>query len=377
MNYPNTIPHLDPGRFAERAEESCTLPVSWYRDPEIWRLEHRAIFYRTWCYLGHLSDLPKKGDYITGEVADQNVLVIRGQDGVVRAFHNVCSHRAHPLLEGCGNRKLITCPYHQWCYGTDGKFRQARGRGGQENWFADEADLRPVRLEEYGGFLFVNMDDDAATLVEQAPKFLEDMKETCPRLPDLVCAHRFERDVAANWKTIIDNNHECYHCDVNHRSLTALIDYSGKAQWSDDGITFSHRVLRNALDNSAYALKPEEIAQKSLFGFIFPNLIPLMFPGSPSLIMFQIHSTGPETSRERMDFYLTSREPTPQEQGFIDFITGVPGPGGCRAVRERAEWPPLLGLHAGPVRRRPCPSRIQRTSCPLLSEDGPGRVASG
>lgn len=323
MNRPNLAPPLDPGRFAERAEDSFTLPASWYHDPDIWRLEHGAIFHRTWWYQGHVSDLPKRGDYITGSVVDQNVVIMRGQDDVIRAFHNVCSHRAHPLLEGSGNRKLITCPYHQWCYGTDGRFRQARGRESLKDWIPDNADLKPVRLENYGGFLFVNMDPDATPLIEQAPQFLADMKEACPRLDDLVRAERWEVDIAANWKTVIDNNHECYHCDANHKTLMSLVDYDAKAVWSDDGITFSHKVEKKALDNGAYALKPEEVEQEALFGYIWPVHIPLMFPGSTHLAMFQVLPTGPETTRERWDFYFTSPEPSELEQRFIDFIKNV------------------------------------------------------
>jgi len=291
--------------------------------------------------VGHVSDVAKPGDFITGRVVDQNVAVIRGQDDVLRAFHNVCSHRAHPLLEGTGNRKLITCPYHQWCYGTDGRFRQARGRESLEGWIPDNADLKPVRLEDYGGFLFVNMDPDAVPLIEQAGTLLEHMRETCPRLGDLVRAHRFERDVAANWKTVIDNNHECYHCDVNHKALMELVDYAGTAVWSDDGITFSHRVLRKAADNSAYAVDDATKAQDSLFAFIFPVHIPLMFPGTPSLLMFQVLPTGPETVRERLDFYFLSAEPSEQEQRFIDFFAHVLVPedvGLCEAVQK--------GLHS-------------------------------
>ena len=316
-------PALDAGRFDPLPESSFTLPSEWYFDPEVWRLEHRAIFYRTWWYQGHVSDVAKPGDYIAGRVVDQGVVIIRGHDGELRAFHNVCSHRAHPLLEGQGNRKLITCPYHQWCYGSDGRFRQARGRETLKDWIPENADLKPVRLEVYGGFLFVNLDPDSRPLAELAPTYVEDMREACPRLDELVRAERWEIDIAANWKTVIDNNHECYHCDANHKTLMELVDYDTRATWSDDGITFSHKVEKKRLDNGAYALKDEEIEQEALFGYIWPTTIPLMYPGPPSLAVFQVMPTGPETTRERWDFYFTSREPTELERRFIDYIKSV------------------------------------------------------
>ena len=317
-------PRLDAGRFdPDSAEASCTLPADWYYEPEIYRREHEAIFYRTWWYQCHVSDLAKPGDFFCGAVADQKIFIIRGRDDELRAFYNVCSHRAHPLLEGDGNKQLITCPYHQWCYNNDGTFRMARGRETLEGWLPDNADLKPVRLENYGGFLFVNLDRDATPLIEQAPQFLNDLYACCPRLDELVRVERRERQIAANWKTLVDNNHECYHCDANHKSLMQLVDYDNKATWSDDGITFTHAVERNRLDNSAYALDQSAIEQDSLFGYIWPNLIPLFYPGSPSAVLFQILPTGPETSTVRHDFYFLSRELSDQEQAFMDWTTNV------------------------------------------------------
>jgi len=259
---------LDAGRFDPVAENSFTLPSEWYYDPDIYRLEHEAIFYKTWWYQCHATDIPHPGDYHAGQIADQGIFVVRGGDGAIRAFYNVCSHRAHPLVEGQGNAKLIVCPYHQWCYNADGCFRGARGRDALKDWIPDNADLKPVLVENYGGLLFVNLDADAKPLIDQAGKFLHDLRDCCPRLDDLVRVERWEKDIAANWKTVIDNNHECYHCAVNHKTLMELVDYDNKATWSDDGITFTHGIEKKALDNGAYALKPEDVEQDSLFGYI-------------------------------------------------------------------------------------------------------------
>ena len=315
---------LDAGLFdPDSAENSWTLPADWYHEPEVYRREHEAIFYRTWWYQCHVSDLADPGDYVCGEIADQGVFVIRDRSGELCGFYNVCSHRAHPLLEGAGNTRLIVCPYHQWCYQPDGCFRGARGRDALKDWIPHNANLKPVRVEVYGGLVFVNLDPDAAPLVEQAPQLLKDMYACCPRLDDLVRAERREIDVAANWKTLVDNNHECYHCAVNHASLMELVDYDNKAVWSDDGITFTHTVERRRLDSSAYAVDAASIEQDSLFGYIWPVHVPLFFPGTPGLLMFQILPTGPETSRVRHDYYFTSREPSEQEQAFMDWFSGT------------------------------------------------------
>jgi choline monooxygenase len=314
---------LDAGRFdPDSAENSWTLPAEWYYGPDVYRREHEAIFYRTWWYQCHVSDLRDPGDYFCGTIADQGIFIIRGRDGQLRAFYNVCSHRAHPLLEGQGSAGLIVCPYHQWCYQSDGCFRGARGRDTLAEWIPDNADLKPVRVEDYGGFLFVNLDPDATPLREQAAKFLTDMYATCPRLDELVRVERREFDVAANWKTLVDNNHECYHCDANHPSLMELVDYDNKATWSDDGITFTHTVERKQTDSNAYHLDANSIEQDSLFGYIWPVHIPLFFPGTPSMVMFQILPTGLETSRVRHDYFLLNREPNAQERAFMEWFSG-------------------------------------------------------
>ncbi len=311
---------LDAGKFAARAEDSTTLPSDWYHDPEIYRLEHEAIFYRTWWYQCHVSDLPEPGDFHAGEVADQGIFIIRGGDDQLRAFYNVCSHRAHPLVEGSGNKRLIVCPYHQWRYRPDGRFHGARGREAPSDCPVADADLKPVRVENFGGLLFVNLDSQAQPLAEQAGDFLADMRRCCPRLDDLVRVERYEFDVAANWKTVIDNNHECYHCAANHKTLMELVAYDGKARWSDSGITFSHAVDRRRFDNGAYALEAAKVEQEPLFGYIWPATIPLFFPGSASLCLFQVLPTGPETTRERWDFYFVSEALDAQERGLVDYI---------------------------------------------------------
>ena len=286
-------------------------------------MEHDAIFYKTWWYQCHKSDVPSPGDYFCGSVADQSIIIIRDHENTLHAFYNVCSHRAHPLLTGQGNAHLIVCPYHQWCYQSDGRFRSARGRESLKDWVPENANLKPVRLEEFAGFIFVNMDEEATSLKKQTPKFLKDMYDCCPNLDKLTRVKRVERQIAANWKTLVDNNHECYHCDANHKSLMELVDYDNKATWSNDAITFTHSVERNRMNNSAYQLEPDSISQDSLFGYIWPNLIPLFYPGTPSLVMFQILPTGPETSTVRHDFYFLSPELSDQEKEFSEWVIEV------------------------------------------------------
>ncbi len=332
---------LDAGRFADRAEDSWTLPAHWYHDPEVHRLEHGAIFHRSWWYVCHETDLAAPGDYRTDVLVDQPIVLVRGDDGEVRGFHNVCSHRAHPLLDGCGSCRLIVCPYHQWSYGTDGGFRGARGRDALADWIPDNADLEPVRVESLAGMLFANVDPDATPLAELSGAFGDDLRRVCPEVEGLVRVATHEVDVVANWKTILDNNHECYHCRVNHRSLMELVDYDRQAAWSDSGITFTHGVAPLDADNGAYDLTDVDVTQDAMFGFVHPTTIPLCFPGGASLTVFRVMPTGPETSRERWDFFGPPGEPAPAHLRLVDFVRDVLIPedvGLCESVQR--------GLHS-------------------------------
>jgi choline monooxygenase len=323
VNYSDRSPpkRFPVGGFKDDATRSTTLPSDWYYDPAVFECEKSAIFYRTWSYQGHVSDLPNAGDYFVGEVVDQSIFLMRDQSGEVRGFYNVCSHRAHPLLTGAGSTRGIVCPYHQWCYETNGRFRAARGFKTIKDGVRSDADLKAIRVETLGGLIFVNLDPDAPSLLAGAGSLLDDLRERNARFDQMVRAFRYEIDVVANWKTVIDNNHECYHCDASHKSLLDLVAYKATAKWKDSGITFCHTVERGAEDNDAYAIDAEELEQDATFGYIWPTTIPLMFPGSFSLALFHVIPTGPETTRERWDFYFLSKDLLPQQQALIDYCT--------------------------------------------------------
>jgi len=262
---------LDIGKFdPDNAETSWSLPASWYYLPKIYHLEQQQIFRNTWNYQCHQSAVAGSGDEHYGSVAGQPVMIRH--------------------LPGSG---LVA---------------------------SNPMNRDPVALEIFAGFVFVNLDINAVPLRQQSGKFIDNVYRCCPRIDELKPVRRIERVVAANWKTLIDNNHECYHCAANHKSLMKLVDYENQALWSDDGITFSHEVKRKHLDSPAYALDPNRIEQDSLFGYIWPNLIPLWFPGTASAVLFQVIPTGPESSIARHDFYFTDSKLSAQEQEFVDYI---------------------------------------------------------
>ena len=128
----------------------------------------------------------------------------------------------------------------------------------------------------------------------------------------------YKRQIAANWKTVVDNNHECYHCAANHPALMELVGYVGRSVWSDDGITFSHAIEANERDNRAYKL--DRVDQHALFGFVWPTTIPLMFPGTPNYVISHVIPAGPETTIERWDFLFLKAAPDEQDQRLVDYM---------------------------------------------------------
>ena len=151
-------------RFGADPERSATLPAYYFYDPEIYQREKEEVFYKTWQFAGYLSDLQTQGDYITAEIIDQKILVVRGKDQRLRAFHNVCMHRGHVLAEGSGNKSIFTCPFHAWSYDTTGELKAA---GNSENVFGFERTdfhLSEVRVEPFANMVFVNLDLNATSL---------------------------------------------------------------------------------------------------------------------------------------------------------------------------------------------------------------------
>lgn len=183
-------------------ERPRPIPGRYYFDPGIYEREKAAIFYRSWQYAGHLSMLPAPGSFIVRQIMDQSIAIVRGQDGALRAFHNVCQHRAHRLLEGEGRlgSAVITCPYHAWAYDLEGKLRQARGTEKVAGFRKDRVCLSAVRLAERSGFLFVNLDPDAPAFKEVAGPLFTEVESYSPHAAQLQLARRYEVQLGANWK---------------------------------------------------------------------------------------------------------------------------------------------------------------------------------
>ena len=199
-----------------------TLPASWYHDPQVYERERTALFGREWLMIGRASQLEVSGDYLAVDVCGWSLLAVVDHDGELRAFHNVCRHRAGPLVDaGTGRCRTLVCRYHGWSYELDGRLKRARDFGDTHLPF-DELGLLPVSVAVWRGLVFVNLDPHAAPLLDALGPFAV---ECAPfAMETLRFSHQVVHEVGANWKTYADNYMEGYHIPLVRPRLNKEID---------------------------------------------------------------------------------------------------------------------------------------------------------
>lgn len=194
------------------------LPSEYYTSKEIFDLDVATIFKNTWIYVGIVSELKKKGDYRVVQVHNSSIILVRNQQGDIRAFHNSCRHRgAQVCVNDKGNVPNLVCSYHQWTYNLDGNLIYA-GRMG-ESFSCEGHGLKPIAIESIGGLLFINLSDDPSWA--DISKMKEDLEPYVSfyQLDKLKVAKEIDIIEKANWKLVVENNRECYHCNANHPEL--------------------------------------------------------------------------------------------------------------------------------------------------------------
>jgi Rieske 2Fe-2S family protein len=207
--------------FAEllaRRRPGRPLEAAFYTSAEIFARDLAVIFGRHWIYVGVEADVPEPGDFVSVTLGDESVIIVRGDDEVVRAFHNVCRHRGARLVtEGAGAVGNLVCPYHQWTYNLEGRLISAPHMSGG----FDPAchGLKPVHLRSLAGLLFVCLS------AEPAPGFDAMEAAMAPyltphNLRNTKVAHQTDLIERGNWKLVMENNRECYHCTAAHPELT-------------------------------------------------------------------------------------------------------------------------------------------------------------
>lgn len=209
-----------------------SLPQGLYNDPAVHDFDLKAIFARTWLLVGGVAELPKPGSYMTFQIGPWPVVVVRDRTGELRAFHNSCRHRGAPVCAGNGTTARFVCPYHRWTYELSGELVHA-GRM-PEDFDVSAYSLKPIALETAAGTIYICLSDDP-------PDFTPFREALEPLLGphDLAnakLAHTSYLIERANWKLVMENARECYHCPGSHPelSVTFPIGASAHFDYGDD-----------------------------------------------------------------------------------------------------------------------------------------------
>src|SRR6267142_3950626 len=205
--------------------EASTIPAPWYVDERIAELEAHTVFSQTWQVIGRVDQVEKPGQFVSFTVAGEPIVAVRGNDGILRAFYNVCRHHAAAVVtEACGQASMLHCPYHGWNYGLDGTLKGMPEFDGVKNFERKDNGLVPVKVDTWEKFVFVNLDADAAPLAEYLGGLV---KRVAPL--GLSKLHYYDRkiyDIACNWKVFVDNYLDGgYHVPHLHKALSSVLDY--------------------------------------------------------------------------------------------------------------------------------------------------------
>ena len=194
--------------------EADTMPTECYTSRDFYTLELKKIFHKVWNFVGRADMVPKTGDYYAFDFAEVPILVVRDDDNQIRAFANSCRHRGAKIISGNGNCNAFSCPYHGWTYSLNGRLKAATYMERTAGFNKKDYGLVQLRLEQWGGFLFVCFDDTAESL----ETFLGDLPQLMQPydLDRLTCTRRQEYSLECNWKIYIENAMESYHVPWVH-----------------------------------------------------------------------------------------------------------------------------------------------------------------
>jgi phenylpropionate dioxygenase-like ring-hydroxylating dioxygenase large terminal subunit len=210
------------------------LPRHFYTDPAIYELEMQRVFARQWLFLGHVSQVPEVGDYFVEEVCGESIIVVRSATDSIQGFLNHCRHRGHTLCAAASGhaRNFITCPYHQWSYGLDGKLKRAPGNPDGTIFNYADWSLHPVKVEVWHGLIFGWLGEESGPSLASCLSF-DDSAFRQLDAANVKEVFRETYDIAANWKVLLENYLECYHCQVSHPELCVTMDV--QATYSNTG----------------------------------------------------------------------------------------------------------------------------------------------
>jgi choline monooxygenase len=213
--------------YNERAPlaEASTIPSAWYVDAGVADLESENVFSKTWQVIGRTDQIQKPGDFLTFTVAGEPIVAVRGTDGQLRAFYNVCRHHAAAVVtEPCGHAQILHCPYHGWNYGLDGSLKGMPEFEGVKGFDRSANGLVPVKVATWEKFVLVNLDSNAEPVERFLGRIMQRMAPLEVTKLHYVASRQY--DIACNWKVFVDNYLDGgYHVPHLHKGLNSVLDY--------------------------------------------------------------------------------------------------------------------------------------------------------
>ena len=307
--------------FDVNPARSLSLRAEAYTDLKWFAYEQSAIFAKHWIWVCHVEKVRANGAYTTAMVAGRPVAIVRDQAGQLRAFYNVCKHRAHELLQGDGETTRIMCPYHAWVYDLTGQLRRAPETENLENFETNDICLDTVQVEEFCGFIYVNLDPDASSLATQSGDLGTEITHWAPDISDLTFGHRLTYDIKSNWKYVVDNFLECYHCPTAYKDFCTLVDMD-TYKVTTHGIYSSHMADAGTSENAAYDVSNATVRTHAVW-WLWPTTCLMRYPGRSSMIVLNIIPISENRTLETYDFFLETPEPDEGEVEVIRYLDEV------------------------------------------------------
>lgn len=262
-------------------EITKSLAAQYYTNPEIFKIEQTGLLARTWQFACHSSDVAETGDYATFEIAGESLFAIRGRDQKIRVFYNVCQHRAHQLVSGNGTTRVVVCPYHAWTYELTGELRAGPNIKAVEGFDKSNICLTEVQVEEFLGFVFVNLDPDAKPMDDWFPDARKKLQEWVPNWQQLKPLEWVEIPERCNWKVSVENYSECYHCSLNHPTFAKGVVKPETYDIQPQGQCLRHTTECQSLDDMTYDIQSgfDHFDEYSSW-FLWPMFSFQVYPGN-------------------------------------------------------------------------------------------------
>ena len=258
-------------------EEAYTIPAPWYLDARVEQAEREQVFGHNWIAVGRRDQVAEEGQFFTVEIAGEPLVIVRGSDGVLRAFYNVCRHHAAPVANvPCGTVPHLRCPYHGWTYGLDGTLKGAPEFAGVCNFDRAANGLVPVRVATWGQFVFVTLDADAPDLLTS----LGDLPERVAPL-EIGNLHFFARKtytLACNWKVYVDNYLDGgYHVPHLHKGLNSVLDYKEYTIENSARYSLQSSPMVSSQEHESFAAT--RAGDRAYYYWLYPNFMINIYEG--------------------------------------------------------------------------------------------------